>query len=203
VAALKFEKFLKTWRGSIQENKWHRFVSIGLLLCNLFLIHGIMNKREVITLVPPNLNEEVHISESSASQGYKNAWALFVSSLVGNVTPRNIDFIVDSIGRLFAPEVFVQVEESLFEQATEIRRQNVSISFQPSRIDFSSRENLIWVRGHTEIHGARGTSTRDSRTYEVGIEIINYRPQVTHFLVFDGARAERRQTDLERQRREE
>jgi len=84
--------FLSTWRGLTLENRLHRLAVLGLIGTNLVIAVALLRAERTVVLVPPVLEGQVSVARANASQEVKEAWALFVAELLGNVSPAGAEF---------------------------------------------------------------------------------------------------------------
>ena len=82
-------RFRQTWQRLVTENRFHRGLLSALLATNLLTLIALLQAERTVVLVPPILESQVNVARASASQEVKEAWGLFVTELLGNVTPTN------------------------------------------------------------------------------------------------------------------
>ena len=128
---MNLQRFLATWAGLTLENRVNRLIILLLIGVNCVLAVTINQTDRTVVLVPPVLEGEVSVARSSASREVREAWALFVAELLGNVTPTNADFLTKALEPLLAPALRVDVLRVLDAQVAEIRREKVSLAFEP------------------------------------------------------------------------
>jgi conjugal transfer pilus assembly protein TraE len=78
--------FLATWRGLTLENRLHRLAVLGLIGTNLITAVALLRADHTVVPVPPVRDGQVSVSRERASREVKEAWALFVAELLGNVS---------------------------------------------------------------------------------------------------------------------
>jgi len=106
-----------------------------------------------VVLVPPVLDGEVTLAPS---QEVKDAWALFVAELLGNVTPRNAEVLTKALDPLLAPALRQDVLRVLDSQISEIKREKISLSFQPRSISRDAGTDTLYVKECFVIVGGFG-----------------------------------------------
>ena len=82
---------LETWGRVAAENKLLYVVLMMSLAVNIILAIFVGQTRTETILIPPHFDEKISVVGNKANAGYKKSWALFVASLAGNITPKNID----------------------------------------------------------------------------------------------------------------
>lgn len=180
---MEIKKFFSTYSGMLLENRIYRWVLILLLVSNLVLV-VLLRSNQVVVLVPPTLEKEAKVGARQADRGYLEAWGLFFAMLMGNVTPRNVDFVLANLQRYMAPDIYQEMSHSLIEQAKAIKAGNFAASFTVQQID-CEEGGRVMVRGQAMLHGPFGKSQHLTRTYEFAIAVKNYVPVLTDVLVHD------------------
>lgn len=127
-------RFRQTWQSLVAENRFHRGLLLGLLVTNLLTLMALLQAERTVVLVPPILEQQVNVAREAASQEVKEAWGLFVTELLGNVTPTNAPFLHQTLEPLLSPGLRREVAQVLEAQVAELRRDRVSVRFSPETI---------------------------------------------------------------------
>jgi len=176
--------FLATWRGLTLENRLHRLAVLGLIGTNLVTAAALLRAERTVVLVPPLLEGPVSVARASASQEVKEAWALFVAELLGNVSPAGAEFLEQALDPLLAPALRRPVLEVMGEQVREIQRERVSMTFQPRAISYDADRDRVFVTGIQTTSGPGSRPEARARTYEMTVGFANYRPVIRHLDVY-------------------
>ena len=178
--------FLATWRGLPLENRLHRLAVLGLIGSNLITAVALLRADHTVVLVPPVLEGQVSVARESASQEVKEAWALFVAELLGNVSPSSAEFIQKAVDPLLAPSLRRPVLEVMAAQIREIQRERVSMSFNVRAIAYDPPTDRVFVTGvqTTSGPGGKPVARTRTRTYELIVGFAHYRPVVRHLDVY-------------------
>lgn len=179
-------QFLSTWHGTQFENKFLRVVCVGLTASVLMLVLSVMNTEETIVLIPPNLSTEARISKNSADAETKKAWGLYVAQLIGNVTPGNADFVAEVIEPLLHPNIYKSVRENLAYQIESLKLERVSLSFTPRSVAYEPDTDRVYINGSLTSQGLGDAKEKTNRTYEMEIDISQFRPLITFLDVYKG-----------------
>jgi len=182
---MDFKKFLSSYSGIRQENLFYRVICVVLLVANLLLGVAVMSRNEVVVLVPPLLKEETKISLKKADQKYQESWALFFSLLLGNVTPRNIEFVAAEIEKYLAPSVYQDVMKDIYEQGKVVKDINLSTTFTPQSLTYDEKIGHVLVKGHMVMRGNFGKPQTLGKTFEFGIAVKNYYPEIIFLSAYD------------------
>jgi conjugal transfer pilus assembly protein TraE len=180
-------KYLKTWDGTLAENRFHRLTTLGLLGLALVLGGGLMVKDTTVVLIPPNLDARGEVSSAAASEDVKVAWGMYLATLFGNVTPKTVGFLTERVGQHLSPRMYRPVLEALDKQSKEIQQENLTISFAPSLARWEPTSQRVIVTGEMSTRGVRDEERRITRTYELGFVVQNYRVLLDDLKVYEGS----------------
>ncbi|MCO6440237.1 MAG: conjugal transfer protein TraE [Nitrococcus mobilis] len=184
---MDFGKFKIRLSSSQTENRWLRWVALGLLVANVVLAVAVFSVRTVVTIQPPGLNEAVRITQNEANAAYKKAWGLFVANLLGNVKPGSADFIVAALTPLLASDLYRPVVDAIRNQAAKIDRARVATTFTAHKVLYDPKTDTVYVRGRQTSAGPGSDSVTDDRTYELVVSIRGYKPVISEFKVYSEA----------------
>ena len=178
--------FKKSWAGAVRDNATKNLVIAGLMATNLLTAIGWFQVEQTVVLVPAVFDERMEVKGSEASPAYKKAWALTVAQLAGNVTPGNADLVLESLGDLLSPEAYRRIAADLAAQVADIKRDSLTVSFEPRQILYETKSRKVFVSGQFASQGVSGQPIKAVRTYEMTIDIRFGRPWVTSFKPYTG-----------------
>lgn len=173
-------RFRQTWQWLVAENRFHRVILVVALGTNLLTLSALLQAERTVVLVPPILESQVNIARDSASQDVKEAWALFVTELLGNVTPTNAPYLRRTLEPLLSPGLRRAIADSLDAQVEALRRDQVSVRFEPRSIHYDAVRDRVLVSGQQISTGPAAAPVRRPRLYEVRVTFRHYRPVITH-----------------------
>lgn len=166
--------------GMRGENKFLRMIVAAMAVALVASSCSAMKKDQIITIVPPTLTDKAWVSQTQSSSEYTTAWAMYVGMLLGNVTPANATIIKDALGPILHPDIYQSTMAVLDKQIFQIRQDRVSLSFEPQKVLRDSvKENRFFITGNSISEGPAGGKRRTTRTYEIDLEIKNYKPVIT------------------------
>lgn len=174
------------WGEFSANNRSLRVLVLGLLGANLLLIGILAFRSHVVTIIPPDAKGVLTYERSTASDDVLTSWSLYVSTLLGNVTPKNAPFVTNAIGQLLSPSIYQEVMRSVAEQAKHIETDQLTLSFAPADIKFDRERNAVFVTGWLVTQDAHGTANREQRTYELWWAIANYQPRLVGLKAYNG-----------------
>lgn len=167
----------QSFDGMRGENQFLRLVVMALAVCLLVVGFAAVTKDVVVTVVPPTLTEKAWVSKTEAGAEYTEAWALYIAMMIGNVTPSNASIVKDAIGPLLESSIYQDTMNVLDKQIHQIRQDRVTLSFEPQKVLRDSvNANKFFVTGRSIAEGPTGEKKRGNRTYELELQIKNYKP---------------------------
>jgi conjugal transfer pilus assembly protein TraE len=188
--------------GMRGENKFLR-IMVAVLGIGLWVSScTAMKKDHIVTVVPPTLTEKAWVSKTQSSSDYTEAWALYISMMLGNVTPANATIVKDAIGPILDSDIYQSTMDVLDKQIFQIRQDRVSLSFEPQKVLRDTvNPNRFFVTGRSVTEGPAGDKRRTNRTYEMELVIDNYKPVLSWISTNNGDA--RTQDVIDRERKKE
>lgn len=183
---MKMQDWFKTREGALRENSWGRMIILGQVVVILVMAAGLATQRQAVVLVPPTLEERTTIESNAASKEAKIAWGMYITGMLGNVTPRSSEFLTQSISRYLSPRMYRPVIEGIDEQAKQIRDEQITLQFIPTVARYDDEINRVIVSGELIIRGLRNAERREVRSYEMGFIVRDYRVLLDSMRVMDG-----------------
>jgi len=177
----------KTWKKIEFERKVYILSSLVYALILLGLIGMLLTKKEVIVLTPPKLKEKLAISYNTASEPYYKEMALFLTQLMGNLSPNTVDYSIQIFSSYLDPSIYQEVKDTLLEVANTIKQNQTATTFFPSKI---GRIGDTWyVVGKRYNFFPKKDSTINSKeeiTYEIKFKVRDFRLFVVSFKQLNG-----------------
>mgnify|MGYP005823442525 CR=1 FL=1 len=187
---MAFKGFFSSYAGVMRENRLWRGLTVALVLANLVLGVVALQRRETVVLVPANLTREVRVGAGVGDRAYRETWGLFYALLLGNVTPKTIDFVVERVGKSLAPGIYQETMKAMYEQAKNVKLNNLAISFEPQEVAFDEKTARVLVKGVALLRGAYGAPRVMTRVYELGLEVRDYQPVLTYLSSYERKKEE-------------
>lgn len=133
----------------------HRMIKYLVLTCASLLCAAILltflcisiSHRNMITLVPMNLNAPMTVSNSSVSTQYLNESALSFINLRLNFDPDTIDLNHNIILRFIAPTDYQDIKKALDQESKLVKAQSISSSFYISDISINKKMLSVLFTG--------------------------------------------------------
>jgi len=170
----------------LDERKLMIGIILLLALTNLISVGGWSQEDIVTRIVPPNIEGEVWVSSTDASQEYKETWALMTAMMMGNVTPGTVSEVKMALKELLDGRVYQQLEEEIERSARTIKDDNLTVSFAPAEKIYERATNKIFITGKRSITGPGGDTKTTFVTYEFQVGIRFGVPKIVYFDTYDG-----------------
>jgi conjugal transfer pilus assembly protein TraE len=183
---MTLKDYLRSWNGLQATNKVLSAALVGTTLALVLVAWQLSRREQLVVLVPPELDQRALIGRSQADQGYIEAWAVLIAHYLGNVQPQNAEFLRGRLGPLLDPAIYAQVIDALEKQIDQIRRDRVVLRFEARRVVYERATGKAFVSGYSVIESLAGGREQSPRTYELTIQINNYRPLISHLTTYAG-----------------
>jgi len=193
---MKWSAFTKSHNGAIVENKLQRTINLLLAVSVVLLAVVVLNQNKIVVIQPEPLGQEAWVTKESASQSYHEAWGLHLAQLTGNITATNVDFLIERLKPMLAPNIYNEVSDILAIQRQAIIEDRITYRFEPKEISFEESTGKVFVFGTSFVKGAENTESSVNRTYEYRLKIEQYAPLIVDLNSYEGR--PRTQTELAR-----
>ena len=114
VLEMNLKKLLGTMEGLSAFAKLNVTSNTFLSVAVCALVINQLGQHETTRLIPPNLDKEVRIGWNTADEAYLKSFGLYASLLMGNVTPKNVNFVADSVSAFVDPAIYPEVRKKMF-----------------------------------------------------------------------------------------
>ncbi|MEW6657357.1 MAG: TraE/TraK family type IV conjugative transfer system protein [Thermodesulfobacteriota bacterium] len=182
---MDWRRYFSSYKGALRENKIWRVLALGLVISNIVLSAMAFSTRDTIVQVPANLSKEIRVGLNVGDRSYKESWGLFFAMLLGNVTPKTIDFVLERTGKYLSPSIYQDTLKDMYAQAQQLKTNNLTITYEPLEVDFDEKTGRVLVKGLALMRGAYGAPQTLARTYELGIEVRDYQPVLSYLASYE------------------
>ena len=183
---MNYQKFASTWLSLHASNRFFKILCLFLMTLNLVTLIGWLKKDNVVILVPPGLSEKSEIAKNTAAEGYKKAWGMYAATLLGNVTPENADFVLESFSTMVTGEIRTLVIEQIAADLETLKQEKVSTSFEIRRVTYEPESDKVFVSGRNHMAGLGGHAPATEQTFEFKIDVKQYSPIITQMATYEG-----------------
>lgn len=187
---------LTSWSSAMVKTNIMMVSNAALVGVVLLLVFNQMNQKPTIIVKPPVMTGEFRIEDGLPNKEWQESWALFIAHMLGNVNPRNVEFVARQTLSLLSPNLQRQLDDDLHKVVDMMRMSNLSQTFEVQDLRYDANTGMVWCWGNktTQLVGARssnstGSETSDRRrwTYEFIIRLNEMgMPVVTHIDQYEG-----------------
>ena len=137
-------------------------VSAGLVISNLILCLGLVNKKETTILVPPEITHGLTFTSNHPSASYLQEMSLFFSSLVLDNSEKSFDYKKDVILRYVSPQFFGDLKRKLIETQERYKNENLCTHFRPVEVVINGLQASVTGELETFVGGTRVSETKET-----------------------------------------
>lgn len=173
-------------------------ISVMSSAAALALAIKVMDMHERVVIAPPHIAEKMEIAWDSANQEYLKGFGLYLAGLLGNITPKNADFVVESISYFFDPAIYSEARTKLKAMTNDpvFNDSGVFSYFLPNGIVYEPETNKVFVLGDLVMGSAARAPKPSPIVYEFQITISKGRPLVRSINNYSGTEARTQQWKL-------
>ena len=143
-------------------------------------------------IVPAQVTGEMVIGEGKANEEYQKRFAYSVASLIGNVSPRNIDFVLENIEKMLSPNLRSTILPSLKNEANVMKVRGYEQDYVVKDMIWSTKADMVYVWGEKTTRGGKEVSN-DDFTYEIRLKPIDGFPRIVHLKGYKGVPSKNKQ----------
>ena len=168
---------------------WMLVSNTALVLMAFMMVNSVLSERERVTLVPPYLNERVTVGWNSASEGYYKSWGLYFAVLIGNITPSNVDFIINILSTFLDEKIYTSIKPKLIALSQDpiFRESGGASVFAPGHITFEPETSKVFIPGTmTMTSYAKAQPELKNVVYEFAIYIKDGVPKISYLDSYEG-----------------
>lgn len=187
----------KTWDMALRNNTGLLVSNVVLSLLLFISVTSNLSNHERIVLTPPHMDKKMEVAWNAASGEYMKSWGLYVATLIGNITPKNVNLVADAMGGFLDPSIYPQVRAQIKSLAEDpvFQRANAINYFAPEQAVYevdSEKRQKVFVVGQLVTssfeglqQGARGGDFKWV-VYEMSLLMRDGRPVITEFTSYPG-----------------
>lgn len=178
----------KTWSFVKEGNQILLYAILFLALSNAALVYKVVNRDESTVFVPPGIGEKTSINKSNADSVYLQSIGVYVTTLIGNLTPNNIQFVLEALSPIMSPESYALIRKQLISLSKDASFRNWvgSTHFEPTGVMYEADTKKVFVSGNMTDVNTTGRQTKTQITYEMKVVIVNRWPQISNLVSYAG-----------------
>lgn len=183
---MKLDELVRSYRGQQWMNAGLVALVALLAIANVVQVIIAQQREQLVVLVPPTLEAEMAVGKRRASPDYIRSWAIFVATQLGSISPGNAEFLRPTLAPLLHPRIYGEVMTRLEAELDKIRRDRLSISFEPREVIIEEDRDRVFVHGVATTTTLVDAEIRTARTFEMSIDVSGYRPQINFLNTYEG-----------------
>ena len=115
------------------------------LLVGSFILNGIqlidrIRVQDKVILIPPHVSQDIWVMGGVVSTSFIEEWALYLSSILLNVTPQTADFSYKAVLKYVHPESLAFLQKKLYKDLKNMKENQISTVFKAKTIEISQKE---------------------------------------------------------------
>ncbi len=186
---MNFKEYVSNWNSAARVAFVCACAALVLGIAVLLLSFQLLTKKDRVVLVPPYLDERVEVAWKEASSPYLRSFGLYVATLIGNVTPKNIAFVRDHLSVFMGPKAYAPVraaltslsQDRLFQEGANIRY------FSPNDIVWEKETSRVFILGRETVANPNNAQpTIVNKVYEMTILMYDGKPVITTLTNYAG-----------------
>jgi conjugal transfer pilus assembly protein TraE len=151
----------------LKQRNMSLIFGIGMLIANILLSIGILNKQEKVIFLPPEINKSFWVTNKGASVEYLEEMSLFLSGLLLDQTAASSKVKRDILLKYVSPGFYNDLYKRLVDQEKYIAANNISTKFSPQVIEASSKTNKVILTGEMRSFVADKQVSKEQVSYEI------------------------------------
>jgi conjugal transfer pilus assembly protein TraE len=179
---MKFAWQQSTWENATRANIALSIATLVLSLTTMMSIIYANSQHDRILLTPVIVDKQMTIDWNAADENYIRSFALSVAQMMGNLTPENSTFIIETMARFIDSSIYSDLRKTMLAVTSTRAFKEIAASsrYVPYSILYEHDTNKVFVTGMMDITSASGKESRPM-TYEMSIRISGGQPLIYSF----------------------
>lgn len=179
---------LNSWDAAMRVAACSLAVNLLLAVALCAAVLKLVNQHERVILTPPHLDKAVAVEWNSADADYLKSFGTYFALLTGNVTPKNVTFVADSLAGYVDSAIYPQVRKSILALAEDpaFVRSGTAIRFDATHVVYEPASSKVFVAGEMTALDAVGRREATARVYELKVTMREGRPYVLAMTNYPG-----------------
>ena len=157
-----------TLKNLLKQRNALLVVTAGLALSNLILVFGVINSKETVILVPPEIKQDFSFRGGSPSESYLEEMSLFFTSLVLDNSEASFSYKSDLILKYASPECYGRLKKHLMDSQERYKNEGLTTHFRPTEIKVNAAKLFVTIVGEMDsfVAGTKVTSSKETYCIE-------------------------------------
>ncbi len=139
---------IESWSAAMARGNWllvgNLVLSCALVLCLLKLF----NQQPIVIVKPPVMTGEIRLEDGKPNTDWMLSWAVYAAYQLGNVNPRNVEFVAKVIMMMLAPNLQDGADRNIRRLVEVMRASSINQTFTADDVKFDDKSGLVWVIGN-------------------------------------------------------
>jgi conjugal transfer pilus assembly protein TraE len=185
------DKFKRKAKEATTVNGVLLLVASLASVASFMLSMKISSMHERVVVTPPHVTERMEIGWDSANQEYYKTFGLYLAGLIGNISPKNADFIIESLSGFIDSTIYSEVRTKLRAVTSDpaFIDSGTFTYFQANSVVYEADKNKVFVIGDLMTGSAARQARGQPIVYEFVITIKDGRPFVKSVNNYSGTDA--------------
>lgn len=140
----------------------------------------------IVIVTPSTITEDITMHGSSISDSYKKLWAHMIADNIGNITPNNVEFKKDTLGKLLSPRIRLEKLDSMQKHAAKLKLSQSRETYDIENVYHSERQDITYVFGSKTFKIKGRDPEPMTWTFEMRIRSKNGSPEITYIKQYPG-----------------
>jgi conjugal transfer pilus assembly protein TraE len=177
-----------TWENAIKSNTALSLSNVVLAIIAFLAVAHALGLKDRVVLTPPVVTKEMTVGWSSADAEYLKSFGLYATTLIGNITPANSDFVVGAISNFMDSSIYTEAKKHILSasQSRTFFDSAASSKFTPRATYYEADTSTVFVSGDMAILSAGSQPQIGQITYEMKIIIRGGKPVIMSLTSYDG-----------------
>lgn len=140
-------------------------LSLVLLTVVILQIVERMSISEKIILLPPDIKGSVWVSKHEVSESFIEEWAVYMTSLLLNVSQETISYQRDLLLRNVSPESSAVIHAQFDEDKDELVKNKAATTFLPAQVEIDTGKKTATITGFLSTYVGKEKVSEHKQTY--------------------------------------
>lgn len=144
---MKLDILQRNLEQLIKQRNNSGFYAIIMAISNVILVSSLILIDDKVVIIPSELKQKVWLSDSRVSKEYLEEWAMFISSLILDVSADSAAFKRDVLLRHVSSKYNSELSKELILNQQKMLSEQYSTSFRPIEAEISEKDLAVIING--------------------------------------------------------
>lgn len=147
-----------------QRNALAGLLAFGLLL-NILQVIERMTVSEKIIFLPPDIRRDTWVSKKHVSESFIEEWAVYMTSLLLNVSADTITYQRDLTLRNVNPESYTEIKNQFDQDKERLKKNNSATTFLPMQVEVDTNTLSAKITGMLSTYVGKEKISEHKKTF--------------------------------------